>query len=349
MQIIDTVNTTRVPLNNPSLISVYVSRMLWPSKYSPKKPKVIILGPENIFGYAYMAASLVHDPVQGEELLIPLNELPEEIAREIKRLDPEGSSGLPPVVLVGPFEHCVMEEIEELGYETLNICRKNIFDTAAEVARIRKHIIPESADGPISLFVVSVNQPFEGMPAPYYAAHSGVPILFTHPNRLPSATADILQELCDNVVYIVGNQRSVSENVMNQISEIVRPPVRRIAGRNPFATSVEFASYYDPETQLGWNRNQKGQGDAFTFANVESWELGVAAANLAHHGKHTPLLLTECDELPSSIREYIDFLRPEHKMPPMPPFMHSFLIGTKEVIGQKVQAEIDAQTQMEHE
>lgn len=349
MHNINTVNTTRIPSNNPSQISVSVSRMLWPSKNSPKKPKVIILAPDSIFPFAYMASSLVHDPIQGNEMLIPLDELPDETAREIKRLDPEGSSSLPPVVLVGPFERNVIEEIQSLGYDTYTIIEDDIFSTAAEVARLRKHITPESPEGPISLFIVSAQMPAEGMPVPYYAAHSGVPILFTNPDRLPAVTADVLREFRDNVVYIIGGRRAVSEHVRTQISELVRPTVRRIAGRNPFATAVEFASYYDPETKLGWNRNKKGRGDAFTFSNIELWELGTAATGLAHHGKHTPLLLIEQDELPGSVRNYLDFLRLPHKMPPMPPFMHSFILGTEAEISRKVQAEIDDHTQMGHE
>ena len=349
LHVIDTVNTTRLPCNPASTISVYASRMLWPSRRSPGKPKVIILAPDSIFPFAYMAASLVHDPVQGNVMLIPLDELPEETAREIKRIDPEGIFNLPPVVLIGPFEEEVVEGIRALGYDTCMIFADTVFGTAAEVARLRKRITPDSPDGPVSLFVISASQPCEGMPVPYYAAHAGVPILFTHSDRLPATTAEVLQEFQDNVVYIVGGLRSVDDHVKAQISGIVKPLVRRIAGRNAFATAVEFAAYYDPETQLGWNRNRKGRGDAFTFSNAEMWELGAAATGFAHQGKHTPLLLTECDELPDSVRDYLDFLRPPYRTPPMPPFMHSFILGSEAAISYRVQAKIDAHTQMELE
>lgn len=345
----DTVNTTRIPLNNPSLISVYVSRMLWPSKNSPKKPKVIILAPDTLFPFAYMASSLVHDPIQGNEMLIPIDRLPEETAREIKRIDPEGSEELPPVILVGPFASEVNDQVRALGYNTLTIFDNDVFSTAVAVARLRKRIIPASPDGPVSLFIVSADRPEEGMPVPYYAAHSGVPILFTNQRRLPFPTAEFLRGVSDNVVYIVGGLRSVSERVQMQISELVEPTVRRIAGRTPYLTAVEFAAYYDPETQLGWNRNEKGRGDAFTFNNIEFWQIGTAATGLAHHGKHTPLLLTQQEILPNSVRSYLDMLRPPFQMPPMPPFMHSFILGTEKEICKKVQAEIDAHTQMEPE
>jgi hypothetical protein len=350
MDIFDTVNTTRIPTSDPVELSVYASRMLWPKKDSPQAPKVIILAaPKSTFPFAYMAASLVHDPIEGNELLMPLDELPEITADEIRRLDPEGAAGLPPVILVGPFARTAVEQVEDLGYDTLVINGRNVYDTAAAVARLRKEIIPESVDGPISLFVVSTANPFEGMAVPYYSTHTGVPILFTGPDRLPRPTAEALREMKDNFVYVVGNKRAVSDNVVREIDRIVDPPVRRIAGRNPFATAVRFAAYHDPETELGWNRNIKGRGDAFTYCNIDRWDLAMAGAGLAHHGKHTPLLLVERDCLPDVVRDYLEFLRPLHRTPPMPPFMHGFIPGTRREISSEVQAEIDAVTLMEHD
>ena len=95
---IDTVNTTRIPTSNSTVASVYVSRLLWPTEHSPKHPKVLILASCEYFPYSYMAASLVHDPIQGNLLLIPPDRLPAITAEEIMRLDPKGSSGLPPIV-----------------------------------------------------------------------------------------------------------------------------------------------------------------------------------------------------------------------------------------------------------
>lgn len=344
LNILDTVNTTRIPFSEPYLVSIYVSRMLWPTRNSPKIPKVIILAPDSLPPYAYMAASLVHDPIQGNEMLIPLTELPEETAMEIRRIHPEGAEGLPPVVLVGPFEQPVVDDIRKLGYETLLINGRNVFLSAAEVARIRKEITPESQEGPVSLFMLSIEEPFGTVPVPYYSTHSGVPILFTRSDRLPKATVDFLREFSDNVVYVVENQNTISDEIIDQISNLVEPSVRRIAGRNSFQTAIEFSTYFDPETGLGWNRNKKGRGDAFAYSNIERWDLGVAAANLAHHGKHTPLLLVKQDELPESVKDYLDFLRPPAKTPPMPPFMHNFIIGEACDIAFRVQGQINNHT-----
>lgn len=344
--IFDTVNTTRLPSGDAVELSVYASRLLWPRKGAPGSPRVIILAPAGLYPYAAMAASLIHDPVQGNELLMPVDGLPPITAGEIGRLDPQGAAGLPPVVMVGPFARPVVSQVESLGYEVLVINCRNVWETAAAVARLRKEITPESAEGPVSLFVIATDSPFEGMIVPYYAAHSGVPILFADHDRLPRPTAAALLAMKDHVVYVVGGRRAVSDTVIEEIDRIVDRPVRRIAGRNPFATAVCFAAYYDPETELGWNRDTKGCGDAFTYAAIDRWDLAIAGCALAHHGKHTPLLPVERDCLPAEATHYLEFLRPPHRMPPMPPFMHGFLLGTGQEIGGEVQDAIDAVTQM---
>lgn len=65
----------------------------------------------------------------------------------------------------------------------------------------------------------------------------------------------------------------------------MEPLVHRIAGADPFETSVAFSKYHDPETKLGWNRVRKGMGDAFTFGNLSGWNLILTASTMAHQGK----------------------------------------------------------------
>lgn len=337
----NTVDTTRIPYDCPSDMAVEVTRMIWPLAIMPASPQVIILVPDDDFQYAFMAASLIHDPIMGTLLMTSPDEINAVTKEEIVRINPRGTDDVPPVIMVGPFRPKVAREVEKMGFEVLQIRGKNVFETAASVARFRLEIPPESPDGPISLFIVSSESPFEGMPVPYYSAHSGVPILFTQVKRLPPATAKVLRDMSEKNVYVIGGRRSVSERVVSEIDDIVQPPVRRIAGSDPFNTAIEFARYYDSQTKLGWNRNKKGRGDAFTFCHVERWDLAVAASALAHQGKHTPLLLVGRDEVPTVVLNYLEFLKPTLKVPPMPPFMHGFVLGTEEVIAREAQIQLE--------
>jgi len=319
-------------------MAVAISNMMWPVVHTPQSPKVVILVPESEFPYAYMAASLVHDPIMGDLLFTSLDELSKVTREEIRRIDPHGTEEIPPVILVGPVKSRVRQEIESMGYSVLAIEGENIFATAANVARFRQEVSPQFT----SLFVISAANSFDGMPVPYYSTHSGIPILFTHPKRLPASTARILQEMDSKTVYIVGNTRSVGENVANEINRLVANPVKRIAGTDAFATAVKFAQYFDPKTELGWHRNIKGRGDAFTFSNIERWDLAMAAANLAHRGKHTPLLLVESHSAPQIVLDYLEFLKPRlYDRHPMPPYMHGFILGTEEVISYATQFQLE--------
>lgn len=339
---LNTVDTTRIPCDSAVEMAAEVSRMQWPVIPMLKSPKVVILVPDSEFYYSYMASSLVHDPIMGTLLFNSPNGLNDITREEIQRLNPQGTKGVPPVIIVGPFRPKVAKEVENLGYDVLEIGGKNVFETAANVARFREEIPPDSPDGAKSIFIVSADSPFEGLPAPYYSAHSGVPILLTTPSRLSPTTKKILEEMSGKYVYVVGSKRAVSEKVVREISNIVDKPVRRIEGKDPYATAVEFASYHDSETGLGWNRNKKGRGDVFSFTNIERWDLAVAAVAFAHQGKHTPLLLVSSESMPDSVLEYLNYLKPSlNSMHPMPPFMHGFILGTQDAIPYEIQAEIE--------
>lgn len=338
----DTVDTTRIPFDSPVEMSVVVSKMQWPKQNMRKRPKVIILVPDHSFPYAFSAASLVHDPIMGILLVMPTDELPTIIRAEIERLDPSGTDEVPPIIAVGPFAPSVIHEIERMGYPVLHIMGRDIFSTAVRIAKYREQITPKSPDGPISIFILSADTPYEGILATYYATHSGIPILFTQKNQLPQATIRGLQAMSDKHVYIIGGKHAISENVAQEISDIMEPPVHRIAGADPFETSVAFSMYHDPATKLGWNRVRKGMGDAFTFGNLTRWDLILAASTMAHQGKHTPLLLVEEDSAPPVVLQYLQDLKPPITgMHPMPPFMHGFILGTRHVIDQQTQANIE--------
>lgn len=338
----NTVDTTRISHDSAVELAVTVSQMQWPKPNMKKKPKVIILVPDESFPYAFAATSLVHDPIMGNLLFTPLDELAPITREEIERLNPSGTKDVPPVIAVGPFSPSVLSEVESMGYSVLHIAGKSIFSTAVKVAKLRERITPESPEGPISLFVVSADTPYEGVLTTYYATHSGVPILFTHRTRLPQVTSRVLQEMSDKHVYVIGGKNAVSDNVVREISEIMNPPVRRIAGMDPFETSVAFSQYHDPTTELGWNRVRKGRGDAFTFGNLSRWDLIVAASAMAHQGKHTPLVLVEEDCASTVVLHYLQCLKPTlHEMHPMPPFMHGFILGTVRVIDYNTQADIE--------
>lgn len=336
-----TVDTTRLAVSTPLEMAVATSRLEWPYIHPAFSPRTVIIVPDRYFPFAYAAACLVHPPIRGTLLTSPAGVLPAVVAEEIKRLNPQGSRDVPPVIMVGPFKQRVITAVEGMGYEVLYIIGRNIFAVAANVARFRQEVPPKSLDGPRCLFVVSAENPYEGIAAAYYAAHSGVPILLTYQQHVPAVTVKVLQEMAGKTIYVIGSRRSVADSVLSEIGDLTGKPVQRIAGNDAVGTALALAQFYDAATGLGWHRTEKGRGDAFTFSNAERWDLALAAVALAHQGKHTPLLLVGKNRLPSAVQEYLQELRPASTMPPVPPFMHGFILGTTRQINEDVQAAVE--------
>lgn len=340
MEYFNTVSTTRIPYNKAAEMAVEVTRMLWP-QVSSLSPKVVVIVPDNDFHYGFTAASLICEPVMGTLLMTAPEQLYSITKEEIVRLSPQGTADIPPVIMVGPFRSKVVKNVEKLGVEVFQIGGKSLFETAANVTRFRNQIPPDSPDGSNSLFVISGEQPYEGLSVPYYSANAGVPVLFTKAKQLPPATAKVLKEMSDKNVYVVGGRRSVADNVLDEINNIIKTPVRRIAGSDPFATAVEFAQYCDPVTKLGWHRTKRGRGDAFAFCNIESWDLAIAAVVMAHYGKYTPLLPIGLEEVPPAVVGYLNYLKPPLATPQRPPFMHGFVLGCADIVSREAQNQIE--------
>lgn len=108
-----------------------------------------------------------------------------------------------------------------------------------------------------------------------------------------------------------------------------------VAGTSPFDISVRFSKFFDAETSVGWNRNEKGKGEAFSFVNRRDWHLAIISGLFSHLGKHAPLLLSRAEGLPREVKEYLLFLRPAMKKLPQLPFMHGFVFGNFDSIDYK--------------
>lgn len=76
----------------------------------------------------------------------------------------------------------------------------------------------------------------------------------------------------------------------------------------------------------------------------------IAGVLFAHMGKHTPLLLTKKDKIPSVVKKYIKLVKPMVPMDmPMPPFMHGFILGGTKSIYYNAQIMIEEVLSIDHE
>lgn len=318
----NTTNTTRACGCNFIETEVSVSRMV----FVTERPKAVYLARWDVFSEAVAASPLQHFPVDGPLLLTDPYRLPYLVAQEIIRLNPSGAAGSAQVVVVGSVSEGVLADVRQLGFSVERLAGSNMFETAALVAQ--KRGFPENIQ------LVSINPASGGAVAASWSAHMGDPILLTEREKLPEVTKWAILSTRNAKVYVIGDRQFISDQVLNELRSLNVTFIDRIAGTDPFETSVLFARYKSPVSYYGWNRNKK-EGHAFSFSLFEKWQYLVSSTSLSHMGKHTPFLFVDRDSVPPVVVRYIEDVNPRSMN--RPPFMHGFLIGSTCLIGEGVQ------------
>jgi putative cell wall-binding protein len=325
----NTLNTTRICGTNAVNTAIEVSKI----GFTNMKPNAVILVSKNEVFEAISATPLVHFPINAPILFTDGNRLSKETLDEITRLSPEGYNGVQ-VILVGSISWNVSQELNYYGFRTYHITGHNHYEIACKVSRERKEFK--------NILIISGEDFSEGIMATYWSAHHGDPILFVQRNNIPSCTLETIRKMNDINVYIIGSTKTVSKTIESTLSQLHNVKhLDRIDGVDPYDITVNFARYKDPKAQFGWDRDYR-DGHAFTFSTLSHPMETIAAVLFAHMGKHTPLLLTRNDMLPSIVEEYIKSVKPlPPKDMPRPPFMHGFIIGDVTNINQFTQVMIE--------
>lgn len=242
----DTTNTTtRACGCNFFETEVSVSRQV----FVGKRPKAVYLARGDIFGEAVSASPSIHFPADGPLLLTEPNRLPDIVAAEIRRLNPTGTAVRSQVVAVGSVGEGVLADVRRLGFSVKRLAGVNIFETAAMVAQRRGY--------PEDIQILSTDPASGGAVAAGWSAHMGDPILLTGRDRLPEATRSAIQSTRNPKAYVIGGRQFISDQVLDELRNLNVTFVDRIAGSDPYETSVLFARYKSPVSDYGWNRNKK--------------------------------------------------------------------------------------------
>lgn len=332
-----TLNTTRICSTNAVNTAIEVSKI----GFAVMKPNAVILVNKNEVFDGIAAAPLVHLPINAPILFTDGNRLCKETLDEITRLSPMGYKGIQ-VILVGNISRNVSLELNYYGLRTHHITSHNHYETAC--------IIPSERKEFKNILIISGEDYSEGIMASYWSAHHGDPILFVQKDNIPSCTLQTIKKMKDINIYIIGSTKTISKGVEKTLSQL--PSVKhldRIEGENPYEIAVNFSKYKDDKTEFGWSRNYR-EGHAFTFGTLNHPMETIAAVIFAHMGKHSPLLLTKNDMVPSIVEGYIESVKPTPPVgTPRPPFMHGFIIGDTKYISCTTQAMIEDILSIDHE
>nr|WP_300095803.1 cell wall-binding repeat-containing protein [Sedimentibacter sp.] len=338
----NTVNTTRMNHEDMYSFNIAMTKMIYPSQDISWKPNAVILVPADKWQYSLCASSVVHFPINAPIMFSERNYLPEISIREIQRMGPTGNEVPAQVLIAGPISNSVENMLKMEGLTVYRITdEEDVYESCIHIADFRLNEIPsESEEGRRDIIVISGQDYSEGITASFYAAHKGTPIILVEQDIIPEPVMNFINNNKDKNYYILGNEKTVGPEVEEEISGIIDGNVIRISASNPYTISVKFAEYASEVDSFGWKHNTK-DGWAFAFGELKRWYNIVSSCLLAHLGKHTPLLLTDKDHLPDAVTEYVVRVNPEKEMPSMPPYMHSYVLGSLNDITHTVQVEIE--------
>nr|WP_281682209.1 cell wall-binding repeat-containing protein [Finegoldia magna] len=165
------------------------------------------------------------------------------------------------------------------------IMGNNRYDTSAESAKTR-------ANTTNLIFAAGTNYA-DALYATSLAAHQNAPILLVSNDGLSQSTRKFIQSIGNiDSVTIVGGEISVNQSVKNQIENLTKKRVTRLAGVDRYESSVEVAK-----------RVNANPAEVITTSG-EVFADALVSSTVAQKIK-APILLVKKDVLPLSVREYM--------------------------------------------
>lgn len=260
----DQASVNRISGNDRIGTAVEISKYGW-----AKGSDTVIIATSANFPDALAGAPLAHlhkAPI----LLTQQDKLSDVTKNEIVRLGAKKAIILGGTVAVSDK---VEKAIKALNIDVQRISGQNRYETAAKIAN-------ELGDFDTAIIVDGSNFP-DALAVGPYAAQSGIPILLTKKNELPSETAEHLKGV--NKTYVIGGPVAVHDNVVKSL-----PSAERIYGQNRYATAVEIAQTF----KLDINQSIIATGESFADALT-------GAALAAKQG--SPILLVQKNKVPEAL------------------------------------------------
>lgn len=165
------------------------------------------------------------------------------------------------------------------------IMGNNRYDTSSESAKTRSNTTN-------LIFAAGTNYA-DALYATSLAAHQNAPILLVSNEGLSQSTRKFIQSIgnIDNVT-IVGGEISVNQSVKNQIENLTKKHVTRLAGVDRYESSVEVAK-----------RVNANPAEVITTSG-EVFADALVSSTVAQKIK-SPILLVKKDVIPLKVREYM--------------------------------------------
>lgn len=157
-------------------------------------------------------------------------------------LEPEGT-----VYILGQtvaVSQYVEDSVKNSGFS--NVIRLGGADRYGTAARISEHLgVAQSR--PV---VIASGQKFpDSLSVSSIAAAQQYPLLIVNPNSIPNEVKEELVRLNPSMVYIIGLQGAVSDQVKNEVAQLTgigQENILRIGGQDRYESTLAVAQYFDP-------------------------------------------------------------------------------------------------------
>lgn len=239
-----------------------------------KEEVVVKLYTENEDHLAWnTAASLEHQEI----ILVEAPEDPEDTEEPSDPEDTEKPTPKPDIPVTPPTDE------HEPEYTT--IAGDSRIETAIALSQAYQH-------AKTAVLVNGWTTP-DALVASVYADLVDAPILLTHDDTLPEATANELNRLGVQDIVIIGGSESVKDSIVLSLMERGLS-TKRIAGSNRFETSIEVAKVIKATNGVR----------EFYLADGTNFPDALAVSNLALQN-HTPIVLTQPNAIPENVLDLI--------------------------------------------
>ena len=323
-------NTTRIGGVDPIDDAAGAALAAYPSSGSVPGPAAVSMVSADSWQVGIAAASLTAPPIGAPVLLGGSDSVPTVTTEALDQLAPRGTkaSGGAQLFAIGPV-------LPPKGLKTTALKGSDPAKLAAAIASLRTRLVGAK---PQHIVVASSTDPAYAMPAAAWAARSGDPVLFAGAGPPPVATLRAIHRYAGAPVYVLGPPSAVSDRAFSVIRKVA-PNVKRVAGADPVANSIDFARYVDGT--FGWNINDPGHG--LVIASVARPLDAAAAAALSATGTWGPMLVTTSSStLPPALRSYLQDLKPGYvNDPTRAVYNHVWVIGDSGTISVDLQAQVD--------
>jgi hypothetical protein len=327
-----TKNTTRVGAADPVATASAVARAVYPGVESDTRTKAVVLVDQDDWQGGVAAAALMGKPLGAPVLLTDGTSLPGSTQNALDALAPTGSreAGDAQVIRVG-------DVAEPNGLKSTDVKGSDGISRAAAIDAFLAAARGSTSD---RVLIASADTPELAAPAAGWAAKSGDPVLFTERNKLPGATKQALARHQQPRIYVLGDEKTISENVEKQLRRL--GTVQRVAdaSSDPVANSIAFARYIDGA--FGWGVIDPGHG--LVFVSAERPMDAVAASPLSASGKYGPILLHDGSaKLAKPLEDYLLDIQPGYRRDPVRGFYnHGWVVGDEAAMPIATQSRIDA-------